>query len=478
MTGSGLRLPAFRTPVAYHDTDGPEVGEMCALAGYPPDLEQQLLLDETFGFTKSGATAAFESCVIAPRQNLKTGFLKQCAIGWLFLSRVRLVLWSAHEFSTAQEAFRDMTELIEGTPVLAREIKAIHRGNGDEAIELIDNRRLMFKARTNRSGRGLTGDRTVLDEAFALKATHMGSLLPTMAARPDSQVVYASSAGSVESSVLRDLRDRGRKGDDPRLAYNEWCDKVGPDGCEMDGCDHSTDTPGCALDDRDKWAAANSALGRRITIGTLAALRRSMPPDEFAREFMGWWEDPLKGDEGAVNAAQWAETITTDAPTGVLSLAIDVAPGHTWSTIMVCGDGVLEMVDRRRGTGWLSDRLPQLCARHNIEQIGVDPAGPAGSILPELERLDVPLLLLDGKESVRACGAIAAAIADGAVHHRGESELLAAAGGAKRRPVGDGWKWSRKDSTVDISPLVAATIAHWLWLCRANEPIDPDLHFI
>lgn len=43
MTGNGLRLPAFRTHVDYHDTDGPEVGEMCALAGYPPDLEQQLL---------------------------------------------------------------------------------------------------------------------------------------------------------------------------------------------------------------------------------------------------------------------------------------------------------------------------------------------------------------------------------------------------------------------------------------------------
>lgn len=89
-------------------------------------------------------------------------------------------------------------------------------------------------------------------------------------------------------------------------------------------------------------------LGRRITIGTLAALRLSMPPEEFAREFMGWWEDPIKDDEGAVTAAQWAETITTDAPTGV-SLALNVAPGHTWSTIMVCGDGVMEMVDRRRG---------------------------------------------------------------------------------------------------------------------------------
>jgi hypothetical protein len=32
--------------------------------------------------------------------------------------------------------------------------------------------------------------------------------------------------------------------------------------------------------------------------------------------------------------------------------------------------------------------------------------------------------------------------------------------GARTRPIGDGaWAWGRKHSTVDISPLVAATIA-------------------
>ena len=49
----------------------------------------------------------------------------------------------------------------------------------------------------------------------------------------------------------------------------------------------------------------------------------------------------------------------------------------------------------------------------------------------------------------------------------GEPALMAAVGGASRRTVGDGWKWSRKDSTVDVSPLVAATYAHWMWLGRA-----------
>ena len=31
--------------------------------------------------------------------------------------------------------------------------------------------------------------------------------------------------------------------------------------------------------------------------------------------------------------------------------------------------------------------------------------------------------------------------------------------GAKSRPLGDQWAWSRKSSSVDISPLVAATLA-------------------
>ena len=76
--------------------------------------------------------------------------------------------------------------------------------------------------------------------------------------------------------------------------------------------------------------------------------------------------------------------------------------------------------------------------------------------------------MLDGKDAVRACGALVAGVSEGTVSHRGEPELLAAVGGASRRAVGDGWKWSRKDSTVDISPLVAATYSHWLWLSH-NE---------
>ena len=47
------------------------------------------------------------------------------------------------------------------------------------------------------------------------------------------------------------------------------------------------------------------------------------------------------------------------------------------------------------------------------------------------------------------------------LRHRGERELTIAIDGAARRPLGDSFAWSRKSSAVDISPLVAVTLAAW-----------------
>ena len=59
----------------------------------------------------------------------------------------------------------------------------------------------------------------------------MGALLPTLTTRPMAQVVYASSAGGLDAAVLRGIRDSGRAGNKPRLAYLEWCDPDPPAYC-------------------------------------------------------------------------------------------------------------------------------------------------------------------------------------------------------------------------------------------------------
>jgi len=65
-----------------------------------------------------------------------------------------------------------------------------------EAIELLGSQRIKFKARTKSGGRGLTGDDVLLDEGFALQPVHMGALQPTMAARPDSQMLVGFERGA------------------------------------------------------------------------------------------------------------------------------------------------------------------------------------------------------------------------------------------------------------------------------------------
>lgn len=469
MTTATLVEPAFRWVPEHVGTSGPEAADLAESAGLTLDPEQRLVLDALLAETAGGRWAALEAVVVMARQNGKTRGLQALVLADLFLFGAELTVWTAHLFDTAQEAFRDIVALVDGAPHLSRKVKHVHRARGDEGIELVDGRRLNFLARSKTGGRGLSGDRVILDEAFALGASEMGSLFPTLSARPNPQVVYASSAGMVTSPVLRMVRDRGRAGGDPSLAYLEWCAPEG--GCEVDSCDHRQGARGCALDAVDGWRLANPALGRRITEDYIRAERRALPPNEFARERLGWWEDPIAGSSG-FPLDVWAECANRKAqPADPLVLAVDTSPNGVSSAIVACG-GPLEVVEHRRGTGWVVNRLVELAEMHEPLAIGVDPQGPVGALIPDMTNAGLAVVLLEGREAVQACGGFLAAVIERELVHRDEQALNAAVAGAVRRQVGDAWKWSRRDSTVDISPLVAATVARFLWTRGTAGPAD------
>jgi hypothetical protein len=455
--------PAFHTAPGYARTLGPEVADLARLAGFGPDPEQELALDDLFALDANGRAAAFEFAVICARQNLKTGLFKQATLGWLFITDQRLVVWSAHEFSTSQEAFRDMTELIEGCPQLSRRVRRIYRGNGEESIELVDNRRLIFKARTKGGGRGLTGDKVVLDEAFALQPIHMGALLPTLTARPDPQVVYGSSAGLVDSAVLRGVRDRGRPGTSPRLAYMEWGTE--PGGCVEPECSHLPGVvTGCMLDDVSAWRRANPQLGGRIDVETLEAHRQAMPAHEFAREFLGWWDKPAELDP-VVDMVKWDRLANARAKLlpGRVALSVAVSNDRAWGSIGVAGPAargrVLLMVRSGRGSGWLVDEVVRLKAKHKPVEIALDPATQAGALIPALEAARVDVTSVGSREMGQACGAFLNAIDEGErFTHTHQAQLDTAVAAAGTRDVGDAQRWDTR-SNVDLSPLVAVTIA-------------------
>jgi hypothetical protein len=486
-----LVAPAFHSVPAHAvASNGPAAADLASLAGIDLDAEQRLMLDAILAVDDEGRWAAIDSAIVCPRQNGKTVVLQVVALADLFLFDARLVTWTAHLFPTAQEAFRDLEAIISGTPEFARRVRSVSRANGEEGFELTGDRRLQFAARSKTRGRGLTGDRVILDEAFAIGPAELGSLYPTLSARPNPSVVYASSAGMIGSHVLRGLRDRGRHGGDDSLVWVEWAAPA--TDCADMRCDHRPGKEGCALDDHELWRRANFTMGRRITVRYLESERRTLPPEEFMRERLGWWSEPAAGVSG-IPEDRWRACANRDAelPDPVV-LGLDVAPGHVAAAITAHSGGVTHVADHHAGTAWIlgdattPGRLLEIVAEHDVLAVVIDPTGPVGGMIPDLERAGLSvrstrnptglLVLLDGREQTQACEQFLAGVLDGTFVHRDQHVLNAAVKGAGRRQVGDSWKWSRRDSTVDISPLVAATAGSFV----SSKPEAPhvDVHLI
>lgn len=465
--------PAHLWVPEHVSTAGAEAADLAAALGFTLDPEQRMALDAILAEKRGGRWAAFEAALVAARQNLKTFVALLACIADLWLDfGSDLIVWTAHEFSTAEETRRDLNKLIETYPFLSRKVAKIVEQNGEEGVELTNGKRLRFKARTKTGGRGLTGDRTVLDEAFALQPSHMGSLMPTMSAKSmhgNPQILYLSSAGHPASAVLRAIRDRGRAGGDPSLAYLEWCAERKP--CADVRCDHHYGAEGCQLDDIENVRAANPALERRISVDFILAERRGMPAAEFARERLGWWEDPQDADEEDEDeldvAEKWARCLDESSTIDKIE-AWAVAPARdlSWCAIAVAGrrsDGELhvEIVDSLRGTRRVADRLKELHNSHGAAMTLMEKSGPRWGGADDLREVGIEPVLVSQEEFVSACGSLYDSMLRHSLHQIGQPELDVAVDGARRRNVGDAWAWSRKSSTVDISPLVAVALAAW-----------------
>lgn len=465
--------------VPEHDaSSGDEYADLAEMAGMTPDPAERIVLNALLA-ERSGRWAAFEAAIVCGRQNLKTHTLEITALGDVFLRDVSRVVWTAHRYKTAADSFADLAAVVENNDWLRKRTHRVTTAAGDQSIKLLPRHsgpRIDFLARSTGGGRGLDGDTVILDEALYLTPAMMGALLPVLSSKPDPQVRYGSSAGLLESEVLRAIRNRGRAGGDPTLAYVEWAtDRDG--SCVDRGCGHELDAVDCSLDDEGRWFAANPALGGRISLDYVRSERRALPATEFARERLGWWEDPP--NEGALNPIPYADWVACSSQvdvSGSLVFAVDVSPDRTWSAVVAAGttpdDGLVavEVVDTRRGTTWVVDRVVELWERWSPESIVVDPSGPAGSLVADLEQAGVQLVQMTARDMAQACGELYDAVVSGSMRHRGQPELDTAMRLAVAKPRGDGgWAWSRSSSTGDISPLVAATAAFW-GRSRGGEP--------
>lgn len=471
----GSQTPRVRTVPPAVFTSGPDVADLTEAAGLVLDPWQRHVLDGGLGERPDGKWAARQVACWVPRQNGKGAIIEARVLAGLFLFGEKKILWSAHEYKTAQEGFLRIRELIESAPDFNARVKRYWEGSGEQGVELhprpgeTAGQRLKFIARSRGSGRGFSGDLIILDEAQELTLLQMKALFSTMSAKSihgNPQIWYFGTPPEDPAAWVYGIRKDGEKGKE-RLAYFDWgLGDIDPDMPIKQRLEQYAD--------RDLWYQANPGLGIRISEefceDELSALKEG-----FAPERLGLWL-PYAGDLSnawqIISEAAWEAARDSDSQIdGRAAVGVYVPPDRSYAAIgvagataegrrhiEVAGDGM--RLDYRSGTTWVIDRLLEIEENNDLSVIVID-----DKVLAEAaEEAGLVIHRATAADMVTGCGQLFDGIAgldlEGRdVRHIGQEDLTAAVAGAVKRDVGASWAWARRDLAVDVTPLAAVSLA-------------------
>jgi phage terminase large subunit-like protein len=338
--------------------------------------------------------------------------------------------------------------------------------NGHEALLFKNGSRQGLVATTKKSGHGGVVDVGILDESFAHPDARLEQALsPAMNTRKSPQLWVVSTAGTPDDSpYLWGKVEKGRQlvEEDVRegTCYFEWS---APEDAD----------PG----DENIWLSCMPALGHTTPVEAIRAEYAKLALSEFRRAYLNQWVAAMV--DPVIPLKLWHDLIDAESSmVDPVMLAFDVTPAHDRASIAAAGrrpDGLLhvEVVDQRAGMEWVPGRLAQLAADHAATVVA-DPTAPGAPLLPALKQLGVEPVLVNGRDMAQACGMLNQAVLEKQLRHLGTTELVVALDGAAKRPMSDAWAWSRRSSNVDISPLVAVTLALWGVVSRGEVELTPD----
>ena len=191
-----------------------------------------------------------------------------------------------------------------------------------------------------------------------------------------------------------------------------------------------------------------------MTLEYVRAERRMLPPAEFGRERLGWWDEPEE-ITASLDAELWASRADGTAERGAaVTFGVAVAPDHSWAAIAVAWprpDGSVQVMlaAYQPKTAWIADKLTELRDKWN-GRVVLD-AASRGLVSGAAEPTEA--------DQAIAHNALADAMVTGAVRHGNEPAMNVAVRAARWKPQGNSRVLDRKKDT-DISPIVAAALAY------------------
>lgn len=460
----GYQTPRLEHYPTYFTSLGDDAIDLAGICGIDLLPWQEMVVRQSMGQNVDQTWSATSVLLIAPRQNGKNVCVYVRQLAGLFLLGER-ALQSAHEFDTCRDAFRELTAFISNSEELEDELILPHKtGAAEMSIRHKTNKGFIhYVARGKNAKRGRTKiDLMILDEAFALEDSMMGSLSPLQQASTNPQLWYTTSAGTEDSEVLVRVRERGKflhTNPDPEanLMFAEW-------SCEEGSDPH----------DFENWKRSNPSLGVK-GIAPVERLREDytekMALQQFAREHLGMWDDPAMNS--IIDLAAWKNCTVEEAPDDGLAraLCVDVSPDRQRGSIAIAerwpdGRQHVEIVAADSGTAWILPTAQKLIASSNPPKVCVvQSGGNAGSFGPELEQIGFKLKYFGTTDIAHATMQFEDDIYGGKITHIDDPALLAGLAGASKYNIGNpdfvgAWGWLRKSTAIDITGIVACSYAN------------------
>lgn len=475
---SGSQQPTYSWCASYTRTEGRFACATADAYGMPPHPWQRTVLDDWLALDDEGHLLNTLCVLAVPRQNGKTG-VSDPRETWGLVHRGEWILHTAQEYQTAQKAF-DRLRMKFGAskndpharyPELNAMVKRYTTSANQMVLDLKNGGHIEFRTRGSNSdmGRGGTFDLVVVDEAQSYTDAQDAALSPLNSAAPH---------GSPQTILMGTVPE-------PTSAYK------GEKFASIRAALHASPYEGSCIHewgaaeigdvmDASRWYEFNPSLGYQLLESALLKDARTMSPDTFAREHLGWWPETA-GMTRPIKASDWnACKVDNPSRDGIVTYAVKFSPDGSTGSMAAChrpDDGIpfVYIVESRSMGGGLAWFVDTLSKNHGkAAQIVIDGQSNAQALCDRLVAAQVPAKVVIRPRTadvIAANSMLVNAVRERQIAHYGQPALDASATMTARRRIGNngGWGFASTDE-ADATLIEACALALWSASITKRKP--------
>lgn len=382
---------------------------------------------------------------------------------------------TAHRTTTSHDAFNRLYTLLKkaGYEEFSKKKKEMPEQSffaskqyGLERIEVVGGGIIDFRTRTNNGGLGEGFDLLVIDEAQEYTSKQESSLLYTVSASKNPQIIMVGTPPTVNSGgdVFVRIRESVLNNMAPDTGWAEWST---PEMVEAD-----------KINDPALWERYNPSYGKLLKD---RVIRNELTGDilDFNVQRLGFWCSYNQKSE--ISQADWNELKVDKFPElkdkryvgikygkdGVnvsLSIASRTTDGHIFVESVDC-------VSVRAGNGWIFEYL----YNPKVDKVAIDGASGQQLLATQMREHGIrkPPILPKVGEIISANAMFEQAIYSKEIVHRGQESLSNVVTNCKKRLIGSqgGFGYQSLIDTQDISLMDSMILAYWL--CATTKEVKP-----